>query len=131
MFSTTFTPRFSETDAFGHVNNTVLNIWFEAARMPIFSIFQGDDKTEIAFNLILARTEVDFVAQIYWGIDVEVKTYIEHIGNASFVVAHEAYQEGKLVAKGKAVQVFFNHETQRSQPLTGDLRQQLEALIPA
>ncbi len=36
MFTATFSPRFYETDAFGHVNNTVVTGWFETAREPIF-----------------------------------------------------------------------------------------------
>ena len=32
MFELTVTPRFYETDAFGHVNNTVVTGWFETGR---------------------------------------------------------------------------------------------------
>jgi acyl-CoA thioester hydrolase len=35
MFSVNITPRFYETDAFGHINNTVIAGWFEAGRAPI------------------------------------------------------------------------------------------------
>ncbi len=128
MYSTFFEPRFSETDAFGHINNTVLNVWFEAARGRLFKIFYKEGESLQTMNLILARTEVDFVAQIYYGQEVEVRTQVESIGNSSFVVAHEAYQNGNLVAKGKAVQVYFDHETQRSQPLTEDIKKALQAL---
>jgi len=125
MYSTIFVPRFSETDAFGHINNTVLNVWFEASRGPLFEIFYDKNESLQTMNLILARTEVDFVAQIFYGHEVEVKTHIESVGNSSFVVAHEAYQQGELVAKGKAVQVHFDHDTQRSKPLTEALKEKL------
>ncbi len=125
MYSMSFVPRFSETDAFGHINNTVLNVWFEAARGPLFEIFYDKNESLQTMNLILARTEVDFVAQIFYGHEVEVQTHIESIGNSSFVVAHEAYQKGELVAKGKAVQVHFDHDTQRSKPLTEELKERL------
>ncbi len=32
-------PRFQETDALGHINNTVPAVWFESARDPLFRIF--------------------------------------------------------------------------------------------
>lgn len=128
MYSTLFTPRFSETDAFGHINNTVLNVWFEASRGPLFEIFYDANESLQTMNLILARTEVDFVAQIYYGQEVEVQTHVESIGNSSFVVAHEAYQNGQLVAKGKAVQVHFDHDTQRSKPLPETIKEKLQAL---
>jgi acyl-CoA thioester hydrolase len=39
MFRMTVTPRFYETDALGHINNTVMAGWFEAAREPVFRFF--------------------------------------------------------------------------------------------
>lgn len=125
MFTATFSPRFYETDAFGHVNNTVVTGWFETAREPIFRIFTPDMDIQ-AMKLILARVEVDYLAQIYYGSEVRVQTGIEKIGSSSFVVWHEAYQHDKPVARGKAVQVHFDHTTQRSSPLTEALRQALQ-----
>ena len=52
----------------------------------------------IRINLILARIEVDFVAQIYYGKDVTVKPVLK-IGNSSFVVWHEAWQNDTLAAR--------------------------------
>lgn len=130
MFENLITPRFYETDAFGHINNTVVNGWFEASRVPVFEIFaDGPDITDI--RLILARTEVDFVAQIFYGKDVLIRTTIEHIGNSSFVVAQSAFQAEKLVARGKAVQVHFDLRTQRSMPLSISQRAALESIQQA
>ena len=36
------TPGFYETDALGHINNTVIPMWLEKARTPIFKIFTPD-----------------------------------------------------------------------------------------
>ena len=128
MFQATFSPRFYETDAFGHVNNTVVPGWFETAREPLFRIFTPDMDVK-QLSLILARIEVDFVAQIYYGKDVHVKTWIEKIGNASFTVAHEASQSGAVVARGKAVQVFFDFEAQKSGKLPAHHRAELEKYL--
>lgn len=125
MFTMTVSPRFYETDAFGHVNNTVVPGWFETAREPLFRMFMVDADIK-SLSLILARIEVDFVAQIYYGHDVTLKTGIEKIGNSSFVVAHEAWQHDKLVARGKAVQVYFDHHAQKSGPLPEKYRVELE-----
>ncbi len=124
MFSMTITPRFYETDAFGHINNIVIAGWFEAARAPIFRMFSPHfDIKEI--SLILARVEIDYVAQTHYGHDVLMMTSIERIGNSSFVVAQEAIQRGVVVAKGKAVQVYFDHHTQKSGPIPEVYRQAL------
>ncbi len=128
MYKTRLTPRFSETDAFGHINNTVFNVWFEAARgNGLFQLFDsGNGLADM--SLILARTEVDFTAQTFYGQEVEIRTEIGHIGNSSFEVEQEAWQDGKLVARGKAVQVHFDKATQRAKPLSDTLKQQLQAL---
>ena len=128
MFKTTVAPRFYETDAFGHINNTVVAGWFETAREPLFRLFCPDMDIR-NMNLILARIEVDFVAQIYYGNEVTLLTGIEKIGNASFVVHHEAWQQQACVARGKAVQVYFNHASQKSEPLPAQLRRELEKLL--
>lgn len=126
MFSATVKPRFYETDAFRHVNNIVVAGWFETAREPIFNIF-NDGGEAYELPLILAKIEINYVAQIYYGHEVTLKTAIEHVGNSSFIVRHEAWQQGKLVATGTAVQVHFDHNTQKSQPLSDSLRAELTA----
>ncbi|AXI02867.1 acyl-CoA thioesterase [Aquirhabdus parva] len=129
MFNMTVLPRFYETDAFGHINNTVIAGWFEAAREPVFRIFTPELDIK-KLTLILARIEIDFVAQTHYGQEVILKTGIERVGNSSFVVVQEAWQSDVLVAKGKAVQVYFDFDTQKSDRIPDAYRQKLEALIP-
>lgn len=125
MFSMTLTPRFYETDALGHINNTVISGWFESGREPVFRLFNPG--LELGqWNLILARVEVDYVAQTHYGKAVELRTWVGRIGNSSFVVEQEAWQEGVCVARGKAVQVFFNYDTQKSETIPAHYRALLE-----
>lgn len=121
MWTNTLQPRFSETDALGHVNNTVLPVWFEDARTPIFELFcPGMDTNN--WHLIIAKIDVEFLSEIYFGKSVEVRTFMTKIGNSSMVVAHEAWQEGKLAAKGSAVMIHFDHKTKSSKPIAADTR---------
>lgn len=128
MFTSTLMPRFYETDAFGHVNNTVVAGWFETAREPVFKIFTPElDISQL--SLILARIEIDFVGQIHYGSEVTLKTSIEKVGNSSFVVLHEAWQNDGCVARGKAVQVGFDFASQKSQRISDTQRAALEKHI--
>lgn len=127
MHRLVITPRFYETDAFGHINNTVVAGWFETGRAAVFELFADPDRPAV-MPLILARIEVDFVGQIYYGADVEIRTRVGDLGNSSFEVLQEAWQKETLVARGRAVQVHFDHATQRSAPLPDDKRKLLEAL---
>lgn len=128
MFTLTVMPRFYETDAFGHVNNTVFSGWFETAREPIFRLFTPEMDIR-KLSLILARIEVDFVAQTHYGSEVTLRTGIERLGNSSFTVWHQAWQNDRLVARGKAVQVYFDHTRQQSGPIPEPWRSQLAALV--
>lgn len=125
MFEKTLMPRFSETDALGHISNTALPVWFEDARQPIFEIFTPTLAID-TWPLILARLEVDFIAQIYYGTEVTLKTSISRLGNSSVEIYQEAWQKKNVAAKGRTTLVYFDHETQKSKPISGDLRVQLE-----
>src|SRR5690606_41581987 len=64
----------------GHVNNTVLPVWFEIGRNPIFRLFSPDlDLSPDVWHLILVRTEFDFLRQMYFRSDVEIRTFITKI----------------------------------------------------
>lgn len=124
MFYYELQPRFSDTDALGHISNTTLPVWFEQARMPLFRIFHPtlDVKT---WPLIIARVEVDFLAQSYWHLPVEVRTGVGKIGNSSFQTVQEAWQDGKMIARGKAVLIHFDYEAEKAIPIPEGARAQL------
>ena len=113
MFSSTFSPRFSDTDALGHINNTNVPIWFEGARDPVFKLFISDLDPK-NWNLILAKIDVTFHSQMHYGSEMEVKTYIGRIGNSSFDVYQELWQHNTKCASGTAVQVHFCFEQQKT-----------------
>ena len=59
MITQKITPAFNETDALGHINNTVVPRWFENARVPIFKIFTPDlDPRD--WHLIVVKVEIEY-----------------------------------------------------------------------
>ena len=128
MWINTLQQRYAETDAIGHVNKTVLPVWFEEARTPIFKLFSpGMDITD--WHLIIAKIDVEFLAEIFYGKEVEIRTYMNKIGNSSMVVGHEAWQDGKIVSKGSAILVHFDHKAKKSKAIPDDIRSALEQHI--
>lgn len=126
MFIETVTPRFGDADGLRHINNIALVEWFEVGRNPIFRMFTPDlDLSYEKWKLILVRTELDYLGQMYYGKDVEIRNYITHIGNSSFTIGHEAWQDGELKAKGKAVLVHFDFLNQKSVPIPDHIKAQL------
>ncbi len=121
MYSEIITPRFSDTDALGHINNTMVPVWFEGARDPIFRLFSPELNLN-AWPLILAKIEVSYHAQMYYGQPIEVKTYVARIGGASFDVYQELWQHDTKCVSGTAVMVNFCYEKQASEKIPDDIR---------
>ncbi len=127
MFTTKVTPRFGDADGLRHINNIALVEWFEVGRNPIFRIFTPDlDLSYDKWKLILVRTEFDYIGEMYYGKDVEIKSYILKIGNTSFIIGHEAWQDNELKARGKAVLVHYDFEIGKSKPIPEYIRKTLE-----
>ena len=126
MFTTRVTPRFGEIDGLGHVNNVVVAEWFELGRNPLFRIFEPN--LRLAHNvwpLILAHTDYDFVGEIFFQHDVEIRSSVSRIGTKSFTIRHEAWQEGRLCATGSAVLVHFDFISRKSTPIPEDKKRSL------
>ena len=121
----TIVPGFYETDALGHINNTVVPMWFEKARTPIFKIFTPDLDPK-KWELILAKIEVEYLRELDFRITISIRTGIQHVGNSSFLIRQELFQDGKLAARGLTTLVRFDHGTKKSYALTEDLRNELE-----
>ena len=120
--------RFYETDALGHVSNTVLVGWYEAARIPIFKYFVPDLELK-NWPLILANYKVDFLAQIYLQSPVIIKTGVSRIGNSSFEVYQECRQDNLCKSKGFTTLVHFDYETQKSLTIPEDTKVLLQKIV--
>lgn len=120
-------PGFYETDALGHINNTVVPMWFEKTRAPVFRLFTPDLDPK-KWALIIVKIEVEYLRQISYQEPVTIKTGIGDIGNSSFVIRQELFQEGEQAARGQSTMVHFDYAQQKSAPLTEDIRSELEKL---
>ncbi len=127
MIETMITPRVSETDGVGHINNVFVPIWFEAGRREIFSIFSPDLSFK-NWKLALVNINVDYTDQLFLKDDVSVKTWIEKIGKTSFQIGERIEQTGRVCAKGKATYVNYNFRNKKPEKLSDDLRKSLRAL---
>jgi acyl-CoA thioester hydrolase len=128
MWSITISPRFGDVDGLGHINNTVIAVWFEQGRNGIFRIFEPNlNLSPETWPLIMAHTDFDFVGELFFQYNVEIRTAISRIGTKSFTVYHEAWQEGRLCAKGSAVIVHYDFIAKQSTPIPQDKKEALEA----
>ena len=124
MLKRIVTPQLCQIDFFRHVNHLALPMWFELGREPLYRIFAPDLEFD-KLTLIMAHIDIDFLRQIYLGYDVEIRTVIGKIGNSSFRVEQEAWQQDQCCARGHVVLVHFDFATQKSVPLPDDIRRRL------
>lgn len=130
MNETAFTPRFSETDAMGHIGNTVVPVWFESARRCIFEAIHPAMTLE-DWPLIVAHYSIDFRRQIFLGSEVTVKTGVEKLGNSSMTVYQQVWQEQQLAAEGRTIMVYFDYKQHKSIPIPETARERLVPLMVA
>lgn len=127
MFKSIIDVSSRDTDSLGHVNNTSLPLWFETSRNPVYKIFNPTmELTPNVWNLIMVHTEFDYLNQIYYGFEVEIRTYIEKIGNTSFTVYQEAWQKGKLRGTGRAILVDFDFNKQEKVEIPESIKRELQ-----
>jgi acyl-CoA thioester hydrolase len=132
MFTVTIQPRFGDVDALGHINNTMLAFWFETARHPVFKIFAPDLSLSLeTWPLIMAHTDYDFIDELFFQYEVEIRTVVSRIGAKSFTLIHEAWQQGRLCVKGSAVIVHYDFNIKQTTAIPEDKKKILaEHLLP-
>ena len=62
---------------------------------------------------------------MFFGKQVEIRTYVLRIGTSSVLVGQEAWQDGKLCATGSATMVNFDKHSRKSVPIPADIRKKL------
>lgn len=124
MFSCEIAPRFSETDALGHVSNTVMPVWFEVGREALFRLVHPP-LTLRNWPLIVARVEIDYRQQVRIGSPVTVETGVCHIGTRAFTAYQQAWQSRTLAACGQTVLVYYDYQKQSTQPLPEPIKRAL------
>ena len=77
------TPRFGDSDLPGHVNNAVYLTFFESGRVEYWARFTGNKGFE-DWPFILARTEIDFLAEAFPGQALTQGIRVSRIGTKSF-----------------------------------------------
>lgn len=119
-FSKEINIRFSETDMFGHVNNTSAFIYFEEARIEYFK----DRKLylDITNNKtipVVVDLQCDFLHQIFFGDKITVFVKVDTIGRTSFDLHYLAKNEAGVVClTGRGRLVNFDLSVGKPVPLT-------------
>jgi len=110
--------RWSDVDAYQHVNNAVYATYLEECRDEWVDLVL--DGSGDAWDLVLARVAIDFRRELRLeDEEVEVSCAIARIGTSSLTLREEVRTlDGELSAEAEAVLVARDRESGRSRPLT-------------
>lgn len=118
--------RWSDVDAYQHVNNAVYATYLEECRDEWVDRAVGDAGD--AWDYVLARVAIDFRRELRLeDAEVVVSCTLERIGNSSLALREQIRtREGELAAEAEAVLVARDREHGGSRPLTERERQAFE-----
>jgi acyl-CoA thioester hydrolase len=112
--------RWSDMDAYGHVNNTAYLAYLEQARVSMF--FDRYDSS-FAKGTVVAHHAITYLRPVvYHPEPLRLELWIEQVRAASFKVRYEVFDSDLLVAKAVTELVTFDFETDRPRRLTEEER---------
>ena len=115
--------RFRDSDLLGHLNNAVYSTYFESGRMEYWAQFTGGHSFD-NWPFILARTEIDFLAEAHPGQALTLGVRVARIGRKSFDFEYLLVRDddGREVARGRSVQVMFDYRSKKTRPVSDETR---------
>ena len=119
--------RWSDMDAYQHVNNARYMTYMEAGRIHLFEqLVEGDWQTNPT-GPVLASLSCNFRQSVTYPATLEVGTCVSKVGRSSFELQHAMYLENTstLVADATSVVVWMERRTGAATPLDEDLRRKL------
>ncbi|MGE9806942.1 MULTISPECIES: acyl-CoA thioesterase [unclassified Janibacter] len=130
----TFVPlRWSDMDAYQHVNNVQYLRLIEEARIAAFNDWFGFSDGDLERGVIVARSEIEYLAPLHYRTaPVQIDVWITKMSGASYDVAYEVRDpegvgDGSLYALAETTMVGFDFETQRPRRLDEQDRATLSA----
>ncbi|MGW0879351.1 acyl-CoA thioesterase [Streptomyces sp. NPDC002671] len=115
--------RWSDMDAYGHVNNAVFIRYLEEARIDF--LFRPDK--EFKQGSVVARHEIDYKRQlVHRHHPVDIELWVTEIRAASFTITYEVKDEDLVYVRASTVVVPFDFETERPRRITGEEREFLQ-----
>ena len=125
-FSHRIKVRFSETDMFGHLNNTVPFTYFELARIEFFKhkgFMQEWVKIENETIPVVADLQCDFMKQVFFDENLDIYVKANSIGNTSVDLHYMGKKEdGTICFTGRGTMVQMSKKTGKGVPWTEEMR---------
>lgn len=106
--------RWSDMDAYGHVNNARILTLYEEARVALF--FVGARRTGLTSfeeGIVISRHEVDYLRPVDYGDPVRIEMWVEEIRPSRFSIGYELIDAEAVASRARSVCVPFDLRNQR------------------
>jgi acyl-CoA thioester hydrolase len=111
--------RWSDMDAYRHINNAAYLQYLEQARVAMF--FQGHEGFDS--GTVVARHEIDYLRPVVYQPDpLRMQMWVEDVRGAQFTVRYEVFDKGELAARAATLCVTFDFDRDRPRRLTREER---------
>ena len=122
--------RWSDLDAFNHVNNARYLTFLEQARIEWL---EGIDEPWVTADAgpVVATATLNFRRPIEYPASILVELVVERIGNSSMVIGHRILADnGSLHCDGNVVMVWIDRLSGKATPLPDAVRRAAQRLQP-
>lgn len=126
----TITMRWSDNDAYGHVNNTVYYQWFDSA---VNALLVGAGLLDITHGDpigLVVETGCTYFAPLSFPGDVDVGIVIDRVGGSSVTYSIGIFGAGAPdpAAQGHFIHVYVARHSRRPVPLPAEWREKLKQI---
>ena len=129
VFRMSIPLRWSDLDAFNHVNNACYLTFVEQARIEWLATI-GEPWVTDEYGPVLAQTLMNYTRPIEYPASVFVELSVAKLGNSSVTLGHRIVAgDGTLQCDGHAVTVWIDRRSGKSRPLPEGVRRASELLL--
>ncbi len=109
--------RWSDMDAYGHVNNVEFLRLLEDARVYAFRDWFGQERSLLNEGILVARQEIDYLAPLTFNYEpARIEVWCSRISGASFDIGYAVKQAGVDVVYARAETTLVSYDLAASKP---------------
>lgn len=119
--------RFSDIDAFRHVNNVAQQMYFDVGKTDYYDRILGEDVLMGDLRVVTVSTATDYLSQVRMSDRLRVETCCERVGNKSMTLLQRLLAGERLCSESRSVLVAFDFPRQTGVRVPDTWRAQLLA----
>ena len=122
--------RFSDVDAYGHVNNVKYFEYFQESRVALMQRLRSQHGLDTWPSVVVAQTDVSYQAPILARSEpYDVWSHVSRLGTKSMTIESEIADGDLRLARGQVTLVFWDLESAKSVEPTPEVRAAIESVL--